>query len=260
MTACLHPLQNHLAHLRVPLGSRKPVTASLVFLLLFTACFAQYDTVDSLPSFLQPVYHQYMTRVGGSANLYNGAEYEGSYRNILGSPFWGEKGFEDGTVVYEGIVYYHVPLAYDLIRNELVTKSFQQASIRLETSKLNAFLLGGHSFIIIRNDTTASNPLPDDIYELLFNDPAIQVLAKQTKHTRRPLHAEDQDTIVSHTSCYIRYRNTNYPVDATKDLVHIFQEPKNFFAAFWKQNHLNFKKDPETFIIQTTQFWLEQKK
>jgi hypothetical protein len=102
--------------------------------------------------------------------------------------------------------------------------------------------------------------LPDDIYDLLFDSTAIKVFAKRTKNIRSPLHAENQDTIVSQAYYYIRYHDTNYPVRNAKDLTRIFHGAKNQLTAFWKDHHLSFKKDPEPFIIQTASFWLQQKK
>lgn len=238
----------------------KQIVCPVIFLFVSTCSFSQSANYDSIPPSLDSLYQQYMSRMGGSAHLYNGAEYEGAYRNTLGTPFWNNNDFQRGSIMYEGIVYDNVPIAFDLIRNEVLTQSFQEVIIRLESTKLNAFRLNGHTFISVHNDTTRFNPLPDDIYDLLLNSQTIKVFAKRTKNTRRSFRSENKDTIVSRVRYYIKYGNTNYPVGSTKDLTRIFPESKNRLTAFWKENHLRFKKDPEPFIIQTVRFWLQEKK
>lgn len=236
----------------------KMALAFFVLCISITA-FSQPANRDSLTGPLQSMYNAYMTGVGGAANLYQGAEYEGSYPLVLGSPFWNDRGFERGTVSYDGIAYYNVPLAYDLVRNEVVIKGFQQLSQRVERAKLDSFTLSGHTYVHLRTDTANRNSLPDDLYDRLYNG-SIQVYAKRTKQIVRSFHAEAQDTIISRTSYFLHKDNAYYPVSDQASLLAVFHQEKSGLKTFWKEARLSFKKDPELFIIQTVNHWSGLKK
>lgn len=232
------------------------MTASALIFIFSTAL--PQAKKDSIPSSIQSVYYRYMSRVGGAANLYNGAEYEGSYPGILGSPF-NENPFQKGNIFYEGILYYDIPIAMDLVRNEVLTKSYQQFSIRLDKNKVDYFILNNHTYVHLRNDTVSKNILPDDIYELIFNK-KVQLYAKRWKAVEKSVYEQNKDTIVSHTAYFVYKDKTYFPISSTKVLTKIFHEEKNAITAFWKEKHLKFKKAPETFIVETLNYWSELKK
>ncbi|MGZ3939881.1 MAG: hypothetical protein ACXVLT_14925 [Flavisolibacter sp.] len=230
------------------------------FLLPFSNSFSQYRSCDSLPGFSNTLYRQYFDHIGAAAHLYNGAEYEGSYIGTLGNPFWNSSQFQTGSVSYDGVVYYDVPLAFDLVRKEILTKTLQPAIIRLETSKVQCFCINQHRFVVISNDTTAVNPLPDDIYDLALDKPPVRLLIKRSKEIRHSLYVDNKDSIVALNKYFIQYGNRNYFIKNSRQLLEIFYRDKKGFRALWKQEQLNFKKDPEAFIIQSLQFWIEQRK
>lgn len=239
---------------------RCPLPLVFVFLFFTVAGFSQTVNADSLPPFFQTTYNNYMTAVGGAAALYQGAEYEGSYPLVLGSPFWNNKGFEKGTISYQSVMYYNVPMAYDLVRNEVVIKGFQQLSQKLEMIKLDSFTLSGHTYVHLREDTTNRNSWPDDLYDLLYHSNSLQVYAKRTKQIVRSFHAEAQDTIVSRNSYFLHKDNVYYPVSDQNSLLAVFTREKSQLKTFWKEAGLSFRKDPEPFIIQTVNYWSGLKK
>ncbi len=195
------------------------------------------------------MYIQYMNRIGGSASLYNGPEYEGAYPRVLGSPFWNATDFAKGSVGYEGINYHDVLMAYDVVRNELVIKGFQGLSLRLEKAKVDYFILSGHSFIHL-NDSAGKNSLPDDFYDLLY-DGDVQAYAKRLKRISPSLHAEGLDSITTNAMYFLHQRDRYYTINSEKDMLKIFSNEKDTLQKLWKEKGLNFKKDPDLFIKET---------
>jgi hypothetical protein len=247
-------IRNHL----LPLRSLH-IEALLIGLFLTNSSWAQNAGQDTILNFPTAIYREYLAGVGGAANLYSGAEYEGVYSFVLGTPFWNSNGFQKGTLCYEGVLYRDVQLAYDLVRNELLTHSLQGQRLRLEKVKLNYFVLTDHTYVHLLPDTTSKNPIPDDIYDVLYND-KIKVYAKRTKVITRGLHAEEKDSFTTRTLYFLFKDNTYYPITREKDLLKIFPDDKRQFKSFWAENRLSFKREPEAFIIQTVSHWSQLKK
>lgn len=236
------------------------ILCCFLFLFLFFSCdcFSQAASPATLSA--DSIQNWYMGEVKGANLLYNGALYEGSYARVAGNAYWRTDSFQNGWISYRGIIYKNVPLMYDLVRNETLTKSFQQYPIRLENSRVDSFGIGGATFLGIHNDTTAGNPLRDNLYQLIFREQGLYVYAAQSKRIITPMHAENADTIVSSVNYYLSYNYKNYNINSANDFVRVFPKEKEALKHFWKQHHLVFKKEPETFIQQTLSFWLASKK
>ncbi len=230
----------------------------LLFGLLSLPSFSQNKNGDSISAVYSAMYGRYMNGIGGASALYSGAEYEGAYPRVLGSPFWNSDDFKPGTVCYEGIAYYNVSLAYDLVRNEVIVKGFQQLSMRLERGKVNYFILAGHTYLHL-TDSVGKNSPPDDFYDLLYKG-EVWAFAKRTKAITKAFTAEGQDTITGRTSYFLRKDSAYYSVDNPNDLLKVLSGDKNALKSFWKEQKLNFKKEPETFITQTLYHWEQLKK
>ncbi|HEY6956487.1 MAG TPA: hypothetical protein VI385_14655, partial [Flavisolibacter sp.] len=74
------------------------------------------------------------------------------------------------------------------------------------------------------------------------------------------LYAENKDSIVAFNKYFIQFGDRNYLVKNAQDLSAIFYKGKSGFKTLWKEKHLNFKKEPEEFITQSLQFWIDQRK
>jgi hypothetical protein len=235
------------------------MTFCSVLLFVFADSYSQVATIDSGSTVPRPVYHHYLNEIGATARFYNGAEYDGAYPLVSGTPFWKEDGFQMGTLSYEGVVYFDVPLAFDLVQTALLTRGPQNQRWHLEKSKVDYFVLAGHTFINQPADTTSRNRLPEDIYDRLHNGD-VKVFAKRSKVISRGFHAADRDSFSTRTA-YFLYRNkTYYPISREKDLLTIFRTEREALKTFWKENKLTFKNEPESFLLKTIIFWSRLKK
>lgn len=236
-----------------------PFCRRLVFCLFLLPLFSFSQTTgDTLRPAVAAVYQRYLQEVGGAANLYSGSEYEGSYPMVLGSPFLDDAGFQKSELCYEGVTYPALPLAYDLVRNEVLTKSYQQLSIKLEPAKICGFRFGAHRYVHLGN-VPGENGLPDDFYELLY-DGESRLYAKRTRVIVRALHAESQDRIVEQIQYFLEKGNRFFRLTEANDLLAAFPGEKKALKSFWKTQGLDFKRSPQTFILQTLTQWAPPKK
>lgn len=225
-----------------------------ILLLAFNFSFAQ-SPPDTVPS---PLYSAYMASIGAGANLYNGTEYTASYTQVKGSPFSTENGFETGIISYNGVVYKDISIAYDLVTNEVIIKSPQQLTIKLDASKVDFFLISNHLFVRTKPDQASKNMLPEDFYELLYNG-NVKVLAKRKKQVERSFNAEDPNRIALYSAYFIYKDNTYYQVTNKNSLLNLLRDKSDEIKAYWQQQNLNYKTDTEKTIVQTVTYYTKIK-
>ncbi len=124
----------------------------------------------------------------GQTNLYNGSEYREPRRtNNDQHPYFVSEDWLEGSVLYDGDWYEHVPLQYDITRDvvitEMYTKREPDGAGRCQGRRL---LIDGHMFRKLIRDTL--NALPEtgfyDIYSMMGKT---RVIARQTgRLSRRP--------------------------------------------------------------------------
>lgn len=225
---------------------------SFIMLLAFNLSFSQSDTIAS------SLYKSYMASIGAGANLYNGTEYTASYTQIKGSPFSNEEGFTPGTISYNGVVYNDIPIAYDLVTNEVVIKTHQQLSIKLDAAKVDFFLVSNRLFVRSRPTESSKNMLPEDFYELLYNG-NIKVFAKRKKQVERSFNAEDPYRIVLYSAYFIYKDSMYHQVTNRNSLLNLLRDKSDEIKEYWKQQNLNYRTDAEKTIVETVTFYIKQK-
>jgi hypothetical protein len=222
----------------------------LVGILWSLPCFTQSLT-DSLSSSV--IGEWYLQSVKGGAALYNGPEYTGSYPGTKGSPFFMEDAYSKGMVAYDGTVYREVPLAYDLVSNELAIKGYQDLALTLNFSKIDSFQIGEHLFVHFIPDSTQHGAPPEDLYEIWYGGPVI-VLVKRIKKVLHGTTAEEPLHFGSYNTYYLRGKNSWSRIENKQALLEAFPDRKAELTSFWKQRHLNLRKNTEETIIQTLQY------
>jgi hypothetical protein len=223
-------------------------------LLAFNFSFSQSQP-DTAPS---PLYSAYMASIGAGANLYNGTEYTASYTQVKGSPFWNEAGFETGIISYNGVVYKDISIAYDLVTNEVIIKSPQQLTIKLDASRVDFFLVSNHLFVRAKPDEASKNMLPEDFYELLYNG-NVKVLAKRKKQVERSFNAEDPNRIALYTAYFIYKDSMYHQVTNKNSLLNLLRDKSEEINEYWKQHNLNYKTDAEKAIVETVTYYTKLK-
>lgn len=219
-------------------------------LLAFNFSFSQSQP-DTVPSSL---YRSYMASIGAGANLYNGTEYTASYTQVKGSPFWNEEGFATGIISYNGVVYKDIPIAYDLVANEVIIKSPQQLTIKLDGARVDFFFVSNRLFVRAKPDEASKNMLPEDFYELLYNG-NVKVFVKRKKQVERSFNAEDPYRIASYNAYFVYKDSMYYQVINRNSLLNLFRDKSDAIKEYWKQQNLNYRTDAEKTIVETVTYY-----
>ena len=99
------------------------------------------------------LYHQFMN---DEKSLYNGSQYLIYTQTIQeGIPFFETTEFVKGDVTYNGILYENVPLVYDILKEELITRiPTNNYTVMLVNDKVSSFALLNHKFVRLVKDST----------------------------------------------------------------------------------------------------------
>jgi hypothetical protein len=195
--------------------------------------------------------------LGESSNLYNGSEYVFTNHGITGHPFFESAQPIRGEVYYDGSLYTHVPLAYDLVQDEiLLTGTGQGFDLKLIENKVGFFKLGDHRFIRIHPDSLRSSTLSPGFYELLYKG-KVEVLARRIKKVHEGLKADDPYSYVQYNAYYVRDQRSVYKIDSRRSLLQAFGDRKDRVKKNYRQQGLNFKKRPEEAIVRTAESYDE---
>lgn len=196
----------------------------------------------------------YMRAVGGGASIYDGPEYTGSYPGIKGSPFFPNDHFTEGMLSFKGVAYYGISMAYDIVTDQVVIKSPQNLGIALLAEAIDSFVIDGHLFIrYVQEQKTESAPATG-FYEVLHPAPML-LLAKRLKVTHRGLSAEDPMVFGQFNKYLVKKGRVFREITGRRALLSLFPGRRKEIRAYWKRRALKYKKDPETTIIETIQYF-----
>jgi hypothetical protein len=192
--------------------------------------------------------------IAENLRLYNGTEYTGSYSGTKGFPYFSTDSLRPGNIQYDGSDYQEVPMLFDLVTGEVIITSFKQEHyIKLLRDKITRFDLLGHTFI--RVDTDSTTGINSGFYDLLYNNKSA-VLIKREKVLRQVARSEGIDARFAEYDYYfIKRAGTYFHVFNMSSLLEAFPGKKNELRSYLRQNHLNFKKDPENTMVKSAAFY-----
>lgn len=234
-------------------------------LLLFFACSslfflerasAQTDTSVFLPYCLVK---EYVQNRGNNLLLYNGIEYAHSYPHTTGHPFFLTDTFQQSSLVYEGIMYQNVPLAYDLVSNAVVIKNKEQFLIELKSEKLSWFDLQHHFFVSVSPSEQKSNALQEGIYEV-YEYGSVAVFIRHEKMVKQAANAADLDHFTQYDYYFIKKNNNFFPIKSSNSLLTVFDDKKDEVKTYLHQNRLNYKRNPEATLLKAAAYYAQIKK
>ncbi len=235
--------------------------ARLLSLLLFSSLFcinrawSQADTSVVLPSY---IVQQYVLSRGDNLLLYNGVEYAHSYPHTTGHPFFLTDTFQQSSLLYEGVLYQSVPLAYDLVSDAIVIKNKEQFLIELIKEKISWFSLQHHFFVSLSSELK-NDVLKEGIYEI-YDYGNIAVFIRREKVVKQAANPADLDHFTQYDYYFIKKNNNFFPVKNSKALLTVFDDKKDEIKAYLDQSHLNFKKNPETTLLKAAAYYAQIKK
>lgn len=228
----------------------------LIFSVPVAAQQAKPLAATDLPPTLKPAIQHYQMVLGKTTQLYNGAEYIRPFPLAKGSPFLDSGDLQQGAIYFDGVFYPDVPIAYDLVNQEVITPGYQQINIRLVPEKIGYFYIGNRLFIPTQTESVTHNKSTTGYYEVLYHQ-GIRVLAHYEKRLKQSSGTESPQTFIQYTTYYLLKDNSLQSINNERTLVAALANHKEEVKHFLRTNQLNFKKAPAETIVKTVAFYTQ---
>jgi hypothetical protein len=235
------------------------VLPGLLFITFST--FSQSDVQDTafFRASMDNAISLYYKTIGENAHLYNGSEYmvDVVYEKDENKNLYFLSIFLDrGSVFYDGAEYENIPMAYDILHDDLITTRYNQVyRIRLNADKVSHFTFAGHEFVRLSEDSTHHLPFGNGYYEKLY-DGKTQVLAKRQKILEQRYIGGSAYNAYNESDHYFIWKNGVYnPVNTKKSVLALFKEHKKELKKYFRKNKISFSPKPEFAIIQAATYY-----
>ncbi|WP_143157435.1 hypothetical protein [Cnuella takakiae] len=189
----------------------------------------------------------YRQTLGFHQRLYNGPEYIRTYLNMSGHPFLEQDSMALDTIWYDHSRYDGVPLNYDIVRQQVITRGAQIFSISLVPEKIEAFSLNGRYFR--RLDTVVDNRRLTGMYEVLHAGESL-VLAYRYKEAKAASGSDEQGRFIPHRRFYVVRNGRVFTVEKANQLYQVFADRREQVKELLQQSP-DFKTKPESILIAT---------
>lgn len=203
----------------------------------------------------------YSRQTGADLLIFNGSEYIHSPVSKNGFPFFAWENPVEGAVFYDGNLYQHINLQFDISRDALVYDNYLHTGLmRLVPEKISYFTLQQHLFIYLSAAKIIGLP-KDGFYEVLTDD-SITVLARREKILNQKLNLENISIsrYDSYNNYYIKKDSYVYPVLTKRDVLKVLADQKILLLKYINTNRLNFKKHLEESLIKIATYYSGLKK
>lgn len=240
----------------------KPFIVILVFCFIYLCGLNSYAqerlNPDSAASPSENYAISYFNRViGQQSTLYNGSEYERYLYHIKSTPnFIDAESWQQGSVRFNGYTYTNVPLKYDLFKNELVSRLYNNVSEYVfDSEHVRNFEIAGHRFKYISADTTTNCPA-SGFYEVLSTGRA-EALARYVKTLQ---NAYDNNTIEPYftkasVAYFVKKGKDFISVNSERSLLNALKDHKKELQQYIKSNNIKFRKQPAQAMALITTYY-----
>lgn len=228
----------------------------LLHIIGYLPAKAQLISIDSASANqpLKTALVAYDKLTGKSGSFYNGAAYQFFPLNIKGNAYFPGRLWQKGTLLYNHVNYYNVPLMYDIVRGLVVPKPFDNVFLfSLVPERVDAFSIGNHYFKRIVTDTT-NNTLGTGIYEILYNGKTEVLLKRITTVQERTAADEYFEEQVYY---YIRNNNTYYKISSKGSILKVLKDKKPALQQHIKQSGLDFRDQKQQAFVELASYYDE---
>lgn len=236
-----------------------PLFSGLLFFAFST--FAQSDVQDTVfyRTSLNNAIGQYYKTIGENAHLYNGSEYmvDAAYEKDDNKNLYFLSIFLDrGSVFYDGAEYENIPMAYDILHDDLITTRYNQNyRIRLNADKVDHFTFAGHEFVRIVDDSIHHLTIGTGYYDKLY-DGKSKVLVKRKKILQQRYSGGVAYNDYVEKDLYYILKNGAYnQVSSKKTVENLFRDHKKDLKKYFRKNKISFSPKPEYGMVQAATYY-----
>lgn len=227
---------------------------NLVFLILFSPAFFLYAQNTAQAK----IYETYDSIVGlENTGFYNGTEFIDLFLNTDGTYRY-FKGFNytKGSVTYNGQYYVNVLLKYDLLEDNLLTRSDDNLSVfnvKLIPEFVDSFTIYNRSFVLL--DNTNLNLSGNGFFEEVYIGKTLNLYIKHSKKKKDKALKTGIQYKFSEDNLYVLKSNETYfKVSSIKDLRKALPEKEDEIKEFYRSQRALYKSNPDSFMIRLMKF------
>lgn len=226
---------------------------NFVFLILF-GLFLNIHTLYSQTKTDITIYNWFDKIVGkNNLDICNGVLYTNPYRTIDNNNlYYLNDKFENGSLTYNGQIYYNVSLKYDVYRDLLIVNqpgSSDLLGISLNNERVNSFTILNNNFIRVVKEKYNHPDFSTGYYETTsFNEDFIFYI-RHSKTIQKKIRDDGAYYYFKDNSAfYLDYKNTLHTIAGKSDLVKLFPEQKKQINEFYLSNRSIRKSDLNQFM------------
>jgi len=225
----------------------------LYFLLLFLNYFAA-NSQATFDSSFEKAASVYSKLIDINSHIYNGSEYIDYDHRITGNPFFESSYFTDGSIVFDGILYPHVNMFYDILHDDVVIKNYNDTALILVKEKISAFNYLNHHFVQLVADSLEKGLENNVFYDVLYNGNT-KLFARRKKEIIEKISTQYSESFFTEKTEYFLYNKSYYPVSDKKSILNALKDKKSVLIRFLHQNKIRFRKNKEAAMIKMVAYY-----
>ncbi|CAM3466770.1 hypothetical protein [Aequorivita lipolytica] len=231
--------------------SKIKYSAFIICALCNLAAFSQ----SNLPN---EIYQTYDKIVGlDNTGLYNGTEFTDLFLNTDGTyRYFDGFDYTKGSVTYNGQYYVNVFLKYDLLEDNLLTRSDDNLSlfsIKLIPAFIEKFSIYNQNFV--RLSDTNLNISANGFFEVAYLGNDSELYIKHTKNKKdKALNRGIQYQFSTDNFYVLKTNNRYFVVSSSKDFREIYPEKTEEIRQFYKTYKTLKKSNPEVFMTKLVKY------
>lgn len=204
------------------------------------------------------IYESYDTLVGlENTGLFNGSEFKDAYVNTDKTfRYFDQQAFSEGTVVYNNQLYPNVLLRYDLLEDDVITKSDDKLglfNVKLQPEAVSEFIINTHRFVQLNN--TKLDFKDHNFFEVGYEGDSISMYIKHSKKKReKATGSAVQYRFISHEFYLLHYKDTYYVIKSVKDLRKAIPQKEKEIRSYYKSYQGLYKSDPAVFMSRIAKY------
>lgn len=191
----------------------------------------------------------YNKGIGIQAPVFTGPEFYFYDPHIKGSAFFLDvNGFTEGSVVYNGYLYKHISMLYDVNLDEVIVLLPNRISkFSLLKERVTSFDFLNNHFVNINADTLGSNVLSKSGYYNQLYHGKIWVLGRYSKSVQTTTNTLTglEDYFSLSKSYYLKKNNIYYKIGSQSSMLDVLKDKKKELKQYIKENSIKYKDDPE---------------
>ncbi|MEM0518740.1 hypothetical protein [Aequorivita flava] len=222
------------------------------FLLLLSFFSTAQNNLD------HSVYKSYDALVGlGNTGLYNGTEFTDLFLNTNGTyRYFNGFDYTKGSLTYNGQFYVAVFLKYDLLEDNLLTRSNDNLSVfnvKLIPEFVTSFSIYNRNFVRLTN--TNLNVSGNGYFEVAVLGNELELYIKHTKKKKDKALNNGIQYRFSEADYYVLKTEGKYSIiNAPKDLRKLLPQKEDAIKMYYKSYKKHYKSNPNDFMVNLVKY------